>query len=120
MYDLEYNIVGLIDWTATHCTPWETFVVPPNQFIRPEFRAQKEIYFDCFEEMEREENPEIPLSKLMRQTSCEIVELVNDYSGLMGLHFPLDAALRLVRLGDPLGGCQENVSRKSHYRTWTR
>jgi hypothetical protein len=48
--------------------------------------------------MEREENAEIPLSELMRQTSCEIVELVNDYSGLMGLRFPLDAALRLARL----------------------
>src|ERR1700694_724600 len=75
LFDDEYNIVGLLDWTATQSAPWQTFVVPPNEFESSIFRPQRLIYFDVFEEVEREEDPNTPLTKMMRSPTCDMTEL---------------------------------------------
>jgi hypothetical protein len=63
LYDDDYNIIGVINWTATQSAPLQSFVVPPNQFESLEFRSQRLVYFDVFEEVEREENLDTPLVK---------------------------------------------------------
>jgi hypothetical protein len=30
LYDDDYNIVGVLDWTATQTAPWQSFVIPSN------------------------------------------------------------------------------------------
>ena len=81
LYDDDYNIVAVIDWTATQSAPLQSFVVPPNQFERVQFHRQRMLYIDTFEEVEREENPDTPLTKLMRSPICEMTELVDGYYG---------------------------------------
>jgi isoamyl acetate esterase len=79
LFDDEYNIVGLIDWTLTQAVAWQSFVVPPNQFDSLCYPGNRKVYLDIFEEVERSQDPEIPLTKLMR--NCEIAELLESYHG---------------------------------------
>jgi hypothetical protein len=96
LYDDHYNVVGVLDWTATQSSPWQSFVVPPNQFESPEDIAARNVYFEVFEEVERLENPKIPLSKMMKHYNCVMTELVDCYYG-WGT-FPSGYAMRLARL----------------------
>jgi hypothetical protein len=48
------TLLCVLDWTATQSSPWQSFVVPPNQFESPEDIAA--VYFEVFEEVERLEN----------------------------------------------------------------
>jgi len=54
------------------------------------------LYIDAFEEAEQEENPDTPLTKLMRSPICEMTELVDCYYGWTS--FPDGYATRLGRL----------------------
>jgi len=77
LFDDEFNVVGVIDWTLTQAVPWQTFVVPPNQFDALCYPENRQVYLDVFEEVERLQDPEIPITKLMRD--CEIMDLVESY-----------------------------------------
>lgn len=79
LFDDEFNVVGVIDWTLTQAVPWQTFVVPPNQFDALCYSENRQVYLDVFEEVERLQNPEIPITKLMRD--CEIMDLLESYHG---------------------------------------
>ena len=96
LYNDNYNIMGVIDWTAAQAAPWQSFVAPPNQFQYIETIEHRKLYFEVFEEVERSQNPDTPLSKMMRCRDCEIAELVDDYFGW--IRFPSGNALRLGRL----------------------
>jgi hypothetical protein len=71
-------------------------VVPPNQFESVEWRPHRMLYIDMFEEVEREENPDAPLAKMMRSSTCEMAELIEGYYGWS--RFPAGNAERLGRL----------------------
>jgi len=94
LFNDEYNVVGVIDWTLTQAVPWQTFVVPPNQFDALCYPENRQVYLDVFEEVERLQNPEIPLTKLMRD--CEIMDLLESYHGWAA--FVEWRALALARL----------------------
>ena len=96
LYDDNYNIMGVIDWTSAQAAPWQSFVVPPNQFESIEFLEQRNLYIEVFEEVERSQNPDMPLSKMMKHSNCEITELIDGYYGWQ--KFPGGYALRLARL----------------------
>jgi isoamyl acetate esterase len=96
LYDSQYNIVGVLDWTATQTAPWQSFVVPPNQFEAPEDLPLRNLYFEVFEEVEKLENPLTPLSNMMKHSNCVMTELVDCYYGWT--RCPLGYAKRLARL----------------------
>ena len=96
MYDEEYNIVGVLDWTATQTAPWQSFVVPPNDFRVKEGVKQRELYLQVFEEVERDEDPDIPLFKLMNGSQCLLTELLDSHWGYSRI--PWESAMKLARL----------------------
>ena len=96
MYDDDYNIVGVIDWTATQTAPLQSFVVPPNDFRVKEGVKQRELYFEVFKQVEEAENPDTPLFVLMSNKRCLLTELVDSYWGYM--RFPRESAMKLARL----------------------
>ena len=96
LYDDDYNIVAVLDWTASQTAPWQSFIVPPNQFESPQDLPLRNLYFEVFQAVETLENPLIPLSKMMKHTNCAITEIVDCYAGWG--HFPRGYALRLARL----------------------
>lgn len=96
MYDDEYNIVGVIDWTATQTAPVQSFAVPPNDFRVKEGVKQRELYFEVFKQVEQAENPDTPLFALMSDKRCLLTELVDSYWGYM--RFPQENAMKLARL----------------------
>lgn len=79
LFDDEYNVVGLIDWSLTQAVPWQSFVVPPNQFDSLSYPENRNLYLEIFEEVERARDKEIRLTKMMR--NCEIAELLESYHG---------------------------------------
>jgi hypothetical protein len=95
LYDHKYNIMGVIDWTASQAVPWQSFVIPSNELVYREFLEQRRLYFEIFEEEERVQNPDTPLSKMTKHCNCEIVELVDNYYGWY--KFVKGDALRLSR-----------------------
>jgi hypothetical protein len=94
MYDEEYNIVGVLDWTATQTAPWQSFVVPPNDFRVKEGVKQREFYLQVFEEAERVKDPATPLFKLMNDSRCLLTELVDSYWGYSRI--PWGSAMKLA------------------------
>ena len=96
LYDDDYNIVGVLDWTAAQAAPWQSFAVPPNQFESSEFLAERQLYFEVFEEVERTHNLNVPLAVMMREVKCEITELLDNCYGWS--KFPVGYATKLGRL----------------------
>ena len=96
LYDAQYNIVGVLDWTASQTAPWQSFVVPPNQFEGTEALPLRNLYFEVFEEVEKLENPLTPLSNMMKHPNCVMTELVDCYYGWRKV--PSGYAMRLARL----------------------
>jgi hypothetical protein len=79
LYDEDYNITGVIDWTATYASPWESFLTPPIEFRLPQFTADRQLFFDIFEDAVDATEEKLPITKFMNSDAGRIAALVNNY-----------------------------------------
>jgi hypothetical protein len=79
LYDDDWNITGVIDWTATYSSPWEGFLTPAIEFRLPEFNTERELFFEIFEIAANATQPKLPISNFMSSKAGRIVALVNNY-----------------------------------------
>jgi hypothetical protein len=98
LYDDDWNITGVIDWTATYASPWEGFLTPPIEFRLPEFNTERELFYEIFEKAASVIEPKLPISNFMSSTGGKIVALVNNYYFGYPPVMPGKATMELIEL----------------------
>jgi isoamyl acetate esterase len=75
LFDGEFNITGVIDWTHTCFVPVETFCVMPLEFRRYNFDMQTvdNLIWDLLEERERERTSSTTMSSYMKSRESSIM-----------------------------------------------
>ena len=96
LYNENYKITAVIDWTATSAMPMESFLTPLHDFQYHQFVDEKNHFVDIFEEVERSWKGIAPLAQFMRSNACRIVEIVDQYASYCA--FPHYDAERLAGL----------------------
>jgi len=95
LYNDNFKIVGVIDWTAVSTLPWESFLLPPCDFpCMVVFQEERALYIDVFERVEKERNGKVLFAEYMRSKAARIAEMVNMYV----YNFPEPYAERLTQL----------------------
>jgi len=63
LYDENYNITGLIDWSAVSAMPLESFLQPIDDVQRPMWEEDRKRFLDIFEEVEISINGTAPFAR---------------------------------------------------------
>lgn len=106
MYDKEYNITGVLDWTWSQACPWEQFALFPHELGRQLSatelvdKSSRALFLNVFKEEERKYNESIPLTSYMRSKAARIAELVNSYQDISEErdYIPMQQVKELIRL----------------------
>jgi hypothetical protein len=109
LYDDDYNITGVIDWTWAQVVPWELFAIFPHELstrFPPEWSLDgdcRALFLAILEEEESKLDTTTPLAKFMGSTASLIVELAQEY--MHGSWLPMDSVHELIGLmfGKALG-----------------
>ena len=90
LFDENFNLTGVIDWSHSHTAPWEQFSRFPHEFSRrfPPHGLLNEkarnLFLMIFEEEEKKEDVRLPMTTYMQSKSARIAELVDDYQHMDG------------------------------------
>jgi len=111
LFDDDYKITGVIDWTWAQSGPWELFACFPHEFSRifyPEKSLDKQsrrLFLEILEEEERKLDPNVPLTRYMGSKAGRILEITQDYQFMTdGDWLPMENIHELIALlyGDNL------------------
>jgi len=98
LYDHDYNVTGVIDWTASHTSPWESFLTPPIEFRLPQFRGDRDLFCEIFEEEASLQSSALPITKFMNSKAGKIAALVNNYDAFHPPKMPDLPTIELISL----------------------
>jgi hypothetical protein len=98
LYDEDYTITGVIDWTATYASPWESFLTPPIEFRLPQFKPDKQLFIESFENIAKEKKEQLPITSFMNSIAGRIAALVNNYHAYHPPTMPDKATEELISL----------------------
>jgi isoamyl acetate esterase len=105
LYDDDYNITGVIDWTWTQSGPWEIFASFPHEFQRrfpPGYslcHESRELFLKVLEEEENKWNSNVPMTRYMSSKAGRISELTQDYQHITeNSSLPMENIRELVGL----------------------
>jgi aminoglycoside phosphotransferase (APT) family kinase protein len=112
LYDDNYNITGVIDWTWAQAVPWELFAILPHEFstrFPPEWSMDgdsRALFLTILKEEESKLDGTTPLAKFIGSTASMLVELTQNYMHMEhGSWVPMDSVRELIELmyGKDLG-----------------
>jgi hypothetical protein len=105
LYDDDYNITGVIDWTWTQTCPWQLFATFPHEFARrfpPEMSLSghsRALFLAILGEEESKLGDPTPLTRFMGSKEAQILELTQDYQHIQdGSWLPMDGIHELIEL----------------------
>jgi hypothetical protein len=96
IYDENYKITAVLDWTATSAMPLESLLTPPSDVQHSPFVDAKKHFIDVFEQVEISREGNAPYTQFMRSNACEFVEIVD--RSVSYANFPPHDAERLMVL----------------------
>jgi isoamyl acetate esterase len=89
LFDDDYNITGVIDWTWAQSRPWELLACFPHELSVKQwptmslYKESRSLFLEKLEEEEKQRDPDIPLTRYMGSVAGRILELVQDYQAIM-------------------------------------
>ena len=105
LFDEEFNLTGVIDWTYSHTAPWEQFCRFPHEFSRrfPPHGAlndsARSLFLSIFEGEERKYDIHVPMAKYMQSKAARIAEIVDNYQHMDGrIYVPMLDLEELITL----------------------
>jgi aminoglycoside phosphotransferase (APT) family kinase protein len=122
LFDDEYNITGVIDWSNAQSAPWELFSILPHEFGHRGSTDEilhvesRELFVSIFEEEESKVDSDTPFAKFMKSKEGRIAELVEGYQHLhtrSGAVMPWGDVHELIRLMYGEGVVWEDIKQKA-------
>jgi aminoglycoside phosphotransferase (APT) family kinase protein len=122
LFDDDYNLTGIIDWSHSQSAPWELFACLPHEFSRRMLpdgdvcEESRRLFLSIFEEEEGKLNSKIPLTRFMWSKAGRISELVEGYQHMQtgaGTMMPWRDIQELIELIYGEGVGWEQVKQKA-------
>ena len=105
LFDDDYNLTGVIDWTWAQSRPWELLACFPHELSIKQwpmmslYDESRSLFLEKLEEEEKQKDPDIPLTRYMGSVAGRIMELVQDYQAITdGDWIPVENIRELVGL----------------------
>jgi isoamyl acetate esterase len=88
LFDDDYNITGVIDWTWAQSRPWELVACFPHELsvrqwpMMSLYKESRSLFLEKLEDEEKQGDPAIPLTRYMGSVAGRIMELAQDYQAI--------------------------------------
>ena len=117
LFDDDFNITGIIDWTWAQSGPWQNFACFPFEFSAHVSNGalplgSRQLFLRVFEEEEARWEANVPLTKYMGSRGGRIAELTSDYQHITERAWlPMENVYELIGLMYGDGTEWEDVKR---------